>query len=66
MVEKLLELDADLRRKRAAIVGFLELAEKDLDVAKVKGNAEGVVTYQYLVGEYQLMLEEFDEYHEII
>ena len=60
---KLLELDADLRRKRSAIIGFLEMAEQDLEKAQEKGNKESAVSYTFLVTEYQQMLEEFDEYY---
>lgn len=60
---KLLELDADLRQKRAAILGFLEMAEQDLEKAQEQNNKESAVTYTFLVTEYQQMLEEFDEYY---
>lgn len=62
---KLLELDADLRRKRSAIIGFLEMAEQDLEKAQEKDNKESAVSYTFLVTEYQQMLEEFDEYYGI-
>jgi hypothetical protein len=62
---KLLELDADLRRKRSAIIGFLEMAEQDLEKAQEKSNKESAVSYTFLVTEYQQMLEEFDEYYGI-
>ena len=64
-MNKLLELDADLRQKRAAIIGFLEMAEQDLEKAQEKGNKESAVSYTFLVTEYQQMLEEFDEYYGI-
>jgi hypothetical protein len=62
---KLLELDADLRQKRSAIVGFLEMAEQDLEKAQEQDNQESAVTYTFLVTEYQQMLEEFDDYYGI-
>jgi hypothetical protein len=62
-MKKLLELDADLRKKRSASVGFLEMAEQDLEKAQEKGNKESAVTYTFLVTEYESMLEEFDEYY---
>ena len=62
-MKKLLELDADLRKKRSAIVGFLEMAEQDLEKAQEQDNQESAVTYTFLVTEYQQMLEEFDEYY---
>jgi hypothetical protein len=52
-----------IRAKRSAIKGFLEIAERDLEKAELTGNKEGVVTYTFLVGEYQTMLEEFDEHY---
>jgi len=55
--------EMDIRAKRSAIKGFLELAERDLEKAELTGNKEGVVTYTFLVGEYQTMLEEFDEHY---
>jgi len=64
-MKKLLELDADLRRKRSAIIGFLEMAEQDLEKAQEKDNKESAVSYTFLVTEYQQMLEEFDEYYGI-
>ena len=62
---KLLELDADLRQKRSVIVGFLEMAEQDLEKAQEQDNQESAVTYTFLVTEYQQMLEEFDDYYGI-
>ena len=64
-MKKLLELDADLRKKRSAIVGFLEMAEQDLEKAQEQDNQESAVTYTFLVTEYQQMLEEFDDYYGI-
>lgn len=57
------DYDAYLRQKRAAILQFLDLAERDLDKAEKRGNKEGVATYTFLVTEYQQMLEEFDEHY---
>jgi hypothetical protein len=64
-MKKLFELDADLRQKRSAIVGFLEMAEQDLEKAQEQDNQESAVTYTFLVTEYQQMLEEFDDYYGI-
>ena len=57
--------EMDIRAKRAAIIGFLEMAEKDLEKAQEKGNKESAVTYTFLVTEYQQMLEEFDKHYGI-
>ena len=57
--------EMDIRAKRSAIKGFLELAERDLEKAELAGNKESAVTYTFLVGEYQTMLEEFDEHYGI-
>jgi hypothetical protein len=60
-----LNLDPEILQKRYAIKGFLESAENDLEKAQKRGNKESVATYTYLVGEYQIMLEEFDEYYDL-
>ena len=58
-----MEQETFIREKRAAILQFLELAERDLEKSEKRGSKEGVATYTYLVGEYQQMLEEFDEHY---
>ena len=58
-----MEQETFLREKRAAILQFLELAERDLEKAEKRGSKEGVATYTYLVNEYIEMLEEFDEHY---
>ena len=60
-----MEQETFIRQKRAAILQFLELAERDLDKAEKRGNKEGVATYTFLVQEYLTMLEEFDEHYGI-
>lgn len=58
-----MEQETFIREKRAAILQFLELAERDLEKSQKRGNKEGIATYTYLVGEYETMLEEFDEHY---
>lgn len=56
-------MDDMIERKRNAILKFLEMAKSDLDVAEVEKNLEGIAAYTYMVGEYEQMLEEFDEHY---
>lgn len=56
-------MDDMIERKRNAILKFLEMAKSDLDVAEAEKNLEGVAAHTYMVGEYEQMLEEFDEYY---
>jgi len=58
-----MEKETFIREKRAAILQFLELAERDLEKAEKRGSKEGVATYTFLVTEYETMLEEFDEHY---
>ena len=51
--------EALLRQKQ--IIKFLRDAEDDLAKAQKENNLEGVATYQFLVNEYEVMLEEFNE-----
>ena len=53
--------EALLRQKQ--IIKFLRDAEDDLAKAQKENNLEGVATYQFLVNEYEVMLEEFNEYY---
>jgi len=57
--------EIDIRAKRYAIEGFLEHAKDDLEKAEKVDNKECIVTYTFLVTEYESMLEEFDEYYGI-
>lgn len=60
-----MDVDAYLSEKRHSIIQFLKKAEDDLDRAEQRGNKEAVATYTFLVQEYLVMLEEFDEEHGI-
>lgn len=60
-----MDVDAYLSEKRHSIVQFLKKAEDDLDRAERRGHKETVATYTFLVQEYLVMLEEFDEEHGI-
>ena len=55
--------EALLRQKQ--IIKFLRDAEDDLAKAQKENNLEGVATYQFLVNEYEVMLEEFNEYYNV-
>ena len=55
--------EALLRQKQ--IIKFLRDAEDDLAKAQKENNLEGVVSYQFLVNEYETMLEEFNEYYNV-
>ena len=55
--------EEEILQKRYAIKGFLEQAEASLEKAQLEGKLEAAASYQYLVGEYQTMLEEFEEYY---
>jgi hypothetical protein len=55
--------EAQLRQKQ--IIKFLRDAEDDLAKAQKEKNLESVATYQFLVNEYEQMLEEFNDYYKV-
>lgn len=55
--------EALLRQKQ--IMEFLTDAEDDLAKAQKEKNLEGIATYQFLVNEYEQMLEEFNDYYKV-
>ena len=59
--------DIDIMRTcmQESIKEFLEKAEDDLAKAQKENNLEGIVSYQFLVNEYETMLEEFNEYYNV-
>ena len=55
----------EIKKKLTAIEGMIEVAKTQLELAIVKKDTEGQFNAQYLVNEYEGMLQETKEFYGI-